>query len=361
MVELFLLPLFTLHILHQLVAPTTSTEVNSTLIVKSVGSSGCVKGKQYYDTDQEKCRRCPRCRKATNYLQFNIRISPEFGALDCYPCYCKLGVKFKNEYSDRCSECPICYTHGHINKNKEIPSDEFHGAFDCYPCICDPGYFGNALTHHQCTECLDCHGQNKQFKTNCTQTTDSECGDCLIGYTKSWMEHAACVKIETTIVTPKLSSTPETRNLPAKEDNGHAKKSQTILVVILMISTFSAFGVIFLVYYVIKHSSCCSKAYYNVTASTSAATLTSRSSMNKNDNSPGQMGSGSSNSAGNVLLSERTDFEQSEDPHLECDGLLTENHPQNVRRTSDDKNIYYIIQKGDCNDVHINSLPSTPS
>ncbi|VDI11078.1 tumor necrosis factor receptor superfamily member 27 [Mytilus galloprovincialis] len=301
MVELFLLPLFTLHILHQLVAPTTSTEVNSTLIVKSVGSSGCVKGKQYYDTDQEKCRRCPRCRKATNYLQFNIRISPEFGALDCYPCYCKLGVKFKNEYSDRCSECPICYTHGHINKNKEIPSDEFHGAFDCYPCICDPGYFGNALTHHQCTECLDCHGQNKQFKTNCTQTTDSECGDCLIGYTKSWMEHAACVKIETTIVTPKLSSTPETRNLPAKEDNGHAKKSQTILVVILMISTFSAFGVIFLVYYVIKHSSCCSKAYYNVTASTSAATLTSRSSMNKNDNSPGQMGSGSSNSAGNVL------------------------------------------------------------
>ncbi|XP_071124852.1 uncharacterized protein [Mytilus edulis] len=362
MVELYLLPVFTLHILHQLVAPTTSTEVNSTLIVNSVGSPGCVKGKQYYDFDQEICRRCPRCRKANNYLQFNIRISPEFGVLDCYPCYCKLGVKFKNEYSDRCSECPICNTHGHMNKSKEIPTDEFHGAFDCYPCICDPGYFGNALTHYQCTECLDCHGQNKQFKTNCTQNTDSECGDCLKGYTKSWMEHAACVKIEKTTVTPKLSSTPGDTYLPPIVGNGHAKKSQTILVVILVISTFSAFCIIFLGYYVIKHSSCCSKDYYNVTASTSAATLAqSKSSVNKNDNQTTQLNGGSTQTIVNALLPESTDFEQCEDPQLECDGLLTGDQPQNVRRMSDDKNVYIFYQKGDCNSVHIDALPSLQS
>ncbi|CAG2195266.1 EDA2R [Mytilus edulis] len=343
MVELFLLPVFTLHILHQLVAPTTSTEVNSTLIVNSVGSSGCIKGKQYYDFDQEKCRRCPRCRKATNYLQFNIRISPEFGALDCYPCYCKLGVKFYDEYSGRCIKCPICNTHGHMNKSKEIPTDEFHGAFDCYPCICDPGYFGNALTHHQCTECLDCHGQNKQFKSNCTQDTDSECGDCLVGYAKSWIENAACVKIETTTVAPKLSSTPGTTNLPPIVGNGNAKKSQTILVVILVISTFSAFCIIFIVYRVIKTSLCCSNGYYDVTASTSAATLAqSKSSVNKNDNQQGQLIGGSTNTAVNAL------------------SLLTGDQPHNVRRTSDDKNVYLIIQKGDCNAVHIDTLPNLP-
>ncbi|XP_063413360.1 uncharacterized protein LOC134695846 [Mytilus trossulus] len=361
MVELFLLPLFTLHILHQLVAPTTPTDVNSTLVVRSVGSSGCVKGKQYYDFDQEKCRRCPRCRKATNYLQFNFRIRPQLGALDCFPCYCKLGVKFKNDYSDRCSECPICNTHGHINKSKEIPTDEFHGAFDCYPCICDPGYFGNALTHHQCTECLDCHGQNKQFKTNCTQNTDSECGDCLIGYTKSWMEHAACVKIETTTVVLILSSTPGTTNLLAV-DNGHVKTSQTILVVILMISTFSAFCIIFLVYYVIKHSSCCSIGYHDVSASTSAGTLAqSKSSVNKNDNPPGHVHVGSTQTIVNALLSESTDFEQNEDPQLECDGLLAGDRQKNVRRMSDDKNVYIVYQKGDCNSVHIDTLPSSTS
>ncbi|XP_076117364.1 uncharacterized protein LOC143085075 isoform X3 [Mytilus galloprovincialis] len=319
MVEFYLLPVFTLHILHQLVAPTTSTE--------------------------------------------NIRISPEFGALDCYPCYCKLGVKFNNGYSDRCSECPICNTHGHMNKSKEIPTDEFHGAFDCYPCICDPGYFGNALTHYQCTECLDCHGQNKQFKTNCTQDTDSECGDCLKGYTKSWMEHAACVKIEKkTTVTPKLSSTPGDTYLPPIVGNGHAKKSQTILVVILVISTFSAFCIIFLGYYVIKHSSCCSKDYYNVTASTSAATLAqSKSSVNKNDYQTTQLNGGSTQTIVNALLPESTDLEQCENPHLECDGLLTGDQPQNVRRMSDDKNVYIFYQKGDCNSVHIDALPSLQS
>lgn len=358
MVELLL---YTLHIL-LLVASTTSTEVNSTLIVNSVGSPGCVKGIQYYDTDQEKCRRCPRCRKATNHLQFNIRISPEFGALDCYPCYCKLGVKFKNEYFGRCSECPICNTHGHINKSTEIPTDEFHGAFDCYPCICDPGYFANALTHHQCTECLDCHGQNKQFKTHCTKDTDSECGDCLVGYGKLWIENAACVKIETTTVVPKLSSTPGTTNSPSIVGDGHAKKSQTIIVVILIISTFSAFCIIFLVYRVIKHSSCCSKVYYDVTASTSATTLAqSKSSVNKNDNQPGQLNCGSTNTVVNALLAESTDFEQREDPQLECDGLLTGDQPHNVRRMSDDENVYIFYQKGDFNAVHIDTLPSLPS
>ncbi|XP_052077856.1 tumor necrosis factor receptor superfamily member 19-like [Mytilus californianus] len=303
MVKLFLLPVFTLHIL-LLVAPTIFTENNSTLFMNSVGFSECVIGIQYYDFDQEKCRRCQRCRKATNYLQFNIRISPEHGALDCFPCYCKPGVKFYDEYAGRCSKCPVCNTHGYINKSKEIPSDEFHGAFDCYPCVCDPGYFASALTHYQCTECHDCHGQNKQFKTHCTQDTDSECGDCLVGYKKSWMENAACVKIETTTVTPELSSTPETTNLAPIVGHRQVKRSQTILVVILVIVTFSALCIIFMVYRFINHPSCCSNVYHDITASTSAATLTSRSSVNKNDNKPEQLNvghAGSTDAAVNTL------------------------------------------------------------
>ncbi|XP_052078230.1 uncharacterized protein LOC127716149 [Mytilus californianus] len=361
MVKLFLLPVYILHILH-LVASRISTEVNSTLIVESVGSSECVNGIQYYDTDQEKCRRCPRCRKATNYLQFNIRISQELGALDCYPCFCKLGVKFKNKYSGRCSECPICNTHGHLNKSKEIQTDEFHGAFDCYPCICDPGYFASAFTHYQCTECHDCHGQNKQFKTNCTQDTDSECGDCLVGYKKPWMENAACVKFETTTVTQKLSSTLGTTKLAAIVGHGQVEPSQIILVVILVIAIFSALScIIFMGYRFIDHQSCCSNVFHDVSALTSAATITSISSVNKNDNQPGQLNDGSTITAVDALLSESADIEQNEDPQLECDGLLTAEQPQNVQRTSDDKHVYIIYQKGDFNDVHINTLPSSPS
>lgn len=42
-------------------------------------------------------------------------------------------------------------------------------------------------------------------------------------------------------------------------------------------------------------------------------------------------------------------------------GLLTGDQPQNVRRMSDDKNVYIFYQKGDCNSVHIDALPSLQS
>ncbi|CAC5382792.1 unnamed protein product [Mytilus coruscus] len=117
MVDLYILAVITEYIL-LLTVPSFSIEVNTTLFVKSVGFSVCIKGEQYYDSDQNKCRRCPGCRKALNYLQFKIRTSQEFGALDCYPCYCNPGEKFYDEYSRKCSRCPVCNMYGYINTSK---------------------------------------------------------------------------------------------------------------------------------------------------------------------------------------------------------------------------------------------------
>lgn len=42
-------------------------------------------------------------------------------------------------------------------------------------------------------------------------------------------------------------------------------------------------------------------------------------------------------------------------------GLLAGDQPPNVRRMSDDNNVYIVYQIGDFNAVHIDTLPSLPS
>lgn len=355
MVDLYILAVITEYIL-LLTVPSFSIEVNTTLFVKSVGFSVCIKGEQYYDSDQNKCRRCPGCRKALNYLQFKIRTSQEFGALDCYPCYCNPGEKFYDEYSRKCSRCPVCNMYGYINTSKEIHIDEFYGALDCNPCVCTAGCFANALTHHQCAECYDCHGQNREFITHCTQDTDSECGGCLIGYENLGIENAACVKIQTTVAPNLSSSTTITIS-----NSGHSEVviSHTILVVILVMVTFTAACIICIVYRIIHHPSCCN-FNNDVTPPTSATTLNSTTSVIKSSNRQGHLNVGPTATC-SPLQSGSKDIEQNDEHQLESDGLLSRNQLENVIENSDERNVFVIYQKGDSCAVHINNPQSSPS
>ncbi|XP_076117359.1 uncharacterized protein LOC143085074 [Mytilus galloprovincialis] len=357
MVYLYILAVITEYIL-LLAVPAFSKEANITLFIKSVGFPICIKGEQYFDVDQNKCRRCPRCRKASNYLQFKIRIGQQFGALDCYPCYCKPGEKFYDEYSGKCSICPGCNMYGYIDTSQEIHIDEFYGALNCSQCVCDQGYFANVLTHHQCAECYDCHGQNREFITPCTQDTDSECGDCLVGYENLGIDNAACVQIQKTVASELASSTTTTIS-----NSGHIGviRSHTILIVILVMVTFSAACIICIVYRIINHPACCNFTN-DVTPPVSATTLISTTSAMKNSYRQGELNVGST-AAAIPLLSGNTDIEQNDDveEQLDSDGLLSSNQIENVMETSDERNVVVIYQKGDSCAVHINSPQESPS
>lgn len=311
----------------------------------------CEIGKQYFDTEKNKCKSCPRCPKSPDFRTYQLNISDTHGALECYPCYCKPEKKAYNSETGRCERCPECKYNGLLNTSVPIVMDKYNGGLNCYECNCNPGYFMNYRTHHQCVECKNCSANNRVYDKQCSQNDDATCGKCLDGYREPKYSVFPCVlntteELETTITTST------TRKNMLETNQGHGPNSHLIMVVVLIMTCLTAVGIGFVVYRIIKKP-CCHDIAGLISASTSATTVSAKSlDKQKRDSQCGYVGPvPSTPSMGDLGLDGPREYNK-----------IEEENETRIMPSPNNSTIYVFKQIGDNNSVFFNAshgeLPS---
>uniref|UniRef100_F7D7R4 Ectodysplasin A2 receptor n=1 Tax=Xenopus tropicalis TaxID=8364 RepID=F7D7R4_XENTR len=84
----------------------------------------------------------------------------------------------ESEFEDASGKCVPCTQCGPGQELSEDCGSERD--LRCVPCR--PGRYKEDRGHQRCLRCLPCHIINRVLKANCTLTTNSVCGECLLGY-----------------------------------------------------------------------------------------------------------------------------------------------------------------------------------
>lgn len=83
----------------------------------------------------------------------------------------------ENEYRDQWGHCVTCQQCG---PGQELSKDCGYGeGGDAYCIACPPRKYKSTWGHHRCQTCITCAVINRVQKTNCTNTSNAICGDCM--------------------------------------------------------------------------------------------------------------------------------------------------------------------------------------